>query len=70
MRPRSALPAGNAGSVMLVGVGDAPVMLFLEFVFDGVRGGIAAQPELFDELFALFVGFQLLNALRSSSVMM
>ena len=64
------LPAGNAGGVMLVGVGDAAVVLFLELVLDGVRRGIAAQPELLDELLALFVGVQALPGPRSSSVMM
>ncbi len=38
-------------------------MLFLELVFDGVGRGIAAQPELLDELLALFVGVQLLEGL-------
>ena len=54
------LPSGNAGSVVLVGVGDAAIVLFLKFVFEGVRRGVAAQPELFDELLALFVGTQTL----------
>src|SRR2546426_725446 len=49
------LPTGNAGGEALVGVGDAAVVLFLEFVFNRVRGGIAAQPELLDELLALFI---------------
>ena len=31
------LPAGDTGSEVLVGVGDAAVVLFLEFVLDGVR---------------------------------
>jgi len=30
-------------------------VFFLEFVFDGVRSGIAALPEGFDELVAFFV---------------
>ena len=46
---------------MLVGVRDAAVVLFLVFVLDGVGRGIAAQPELFDELLALLVGVQLLE---------
>ena len=46
---------------MLVGVGDAAVVLFLELVFDGVRRGVAAQPELLDELLALVVGLQVLE---------
>ncbi len=33
-------------------------MLFTEFVFDGVRGGVAAEPEVLDELLALFIGLQ------------
>src|ERR1022692_1736762 len=49
------LPAGDSRSVMVVGVSDAPVVLFLELVLFGVRSGVAPQPELLDELFALFV---------------
>ena len=64
------LPSGNAGGETLVGVGDAAVVLFLELVFLGVGRGIAPQPELLDELLALFVGAQALEGLRSSSVMM
>ncbi len=56
--PAVGLPAGNARSVMLVGVSDAAVVLFLELVLDGIRGGIAAQPELLDELLALFIGLR------------
>ena len=55
------LPAGNARGVMLVGVGDAAVVLFLELVLDGVRRGVAAQPELLDELLALVVGLEALE---------
>ena len=55
------LPAGGARSEMFVGVRDAAVMLFFELVFNGVRGGIAAEPELLDELFALLVGVELLE---------
>ena len=40
---------------MLVGVCDAPVVLFLEFVLHRVRRGIAALPEGLDEIVALFV---------------
>ena len=40
---------------MLVGVGDTAIVLFFELVFFGIRGGIAALPEGFDELVALFV---------------
>ena len=57
------LPAGDAGGVPLVGVGDAAVVLFLVLVFLRVRRGIAAQPELLDELLALLVGGQALEGL-------
>jgi len=40
---------------VFVGVGNTPVVLFLEFVLDCVRSGIAALPEGFDELITLFV---------------
>ncbi len=38
-------------------------MLFLEFVLFGVGSGVAAQPELLDEVLPLFVGVQLLEGL-------
>ena len=57
------LPSGNARGELLVGVGDTAVVLFLVFVLDGVRRGIAPQPELLDELLALFVGLQPLESL-------
>ena len=44
---------------MFVGVGDAAVVLFFKIVLRQVRIAAAAQPELLDELFALFVGIQL-----------
>ena len=44
---------------MLIRVGDAAIMLFLELVFFRVRRGVAAQPELLDELLALFIGLEL-----------
>src|ERR1700688_717890 len=52
------LPAGNARRIMLVSVGDAPVVFFLVLVFLGIRSGIAPQPELFDELLALVIRAQ------------
>ncbi len=55
------LPAGHAGGEMLVGVGDALVVLFLIFVLFGVGGGIAALPEGFNEVVALFVVRELLE---------
>ena len=49
------LPAGLAGGKMLVGVSDAPVVLFAELVLWRVRIGVAAQPEVLDECVALLV---------------
>ena len=46
---------------VLVRVGDAAIVLFLEFVLWRVRSGIATQPELLDELVTLFVVGQLLE---------
>src|SRR5207253_7678299 len=50
------LPSGDTRRVALVGVRNAAVVLFFEFVFSSVGRGIAAQPELLDELLALLVG--------------
>ena len=33
-------------------------MLYLEFIFDRTRRGVAAQPELLDELLAFFIGLE------------
>jgi len=44
---------------MLVGVRDAAIVLFLEVIVRQIRVAAAAQPELFDELLAFFVRFQL-----------
>ena len=49
------LPARNAGGEMLVGIGNTPVMFFLVFVLFRVRSGIAALPESFDKVIALFI---------------
>jgi hypothetical protein len=65
------LPAGLAGSKVLIGVGDAAVVLFAELVLRRIRIGVAAQPEVLDERLALLVvRLKLLKALRSSSEMM
>src|SRR2546426_142658 len=48
---------------MLVGIGDALVVLLAKLVFIGVGIGIAPAPELFNESFALVVGFELLESL-------
>ena len=44
---------------MFVRVSDPPVVLFLKIVFRQIRVAAAPQPELLDELFALFAGAQL-----------
>ena len=46
---------------MLVRVGDPSVVFFLKLVFGAAGVGISPLPELFDELFALFVRTQLLE---------
>src|SRR5882672_3952067 len=51
-----AFPAGDAGGEMFVGVGDAAVVFFLEFVDGGGGVGIVVGKDNFDELFAFFVG--------------
>ena len=43
---------------MLVGIGDSFVIFFAVFVFFRVRIGVAATPEIFDEILALFVRHQ------------
>ena len=57
------LPSRDTRREPVVGVGDAAIMLFAEFVFFGVRSRIAAQPELLDELLALLVGGQRFESL-------
>src|SRR6266478_2367961 len=53
------LPSRDAVSIVFVGVSNEAVMLFLKIVLRQVRIAAAPQPELLDELFALFVGIQL-----------
>jgi hypothetical protein len=62
------LPAWDAGSEMLVGVGDSLVVLFFVFVLFGVRSGIATLPELLNEVISFFVVVSSLKAAFSSSV--
>ena len=57
------LPARLAGGKVLVGIGDAPVVLFAEFVLRRIRIGVAAQPELLDEGVPLLVVAQVLEGL-------
>src|SRR5580658_10702389 len=49
------LPSGLAGGEVLVGVGDAAVVLFAEFVVGRIGIWVAAKPELLDERVALFI---------------
>src|SRR5687768_2755907 len=51
-------PSRDAGSVVLVGVGDTLVILFAVFVLFRVRVGVAAAPEILDEVLTLLVGGQ------------
>ena len=53
------LPAGNAGSEVLVGVGNAAVVLFLKCVFGRIGIGIAPLPERLDKLLPFLVGGQM-----------
>jgi len=53
---------------MLIGIRNARVMLFFEFVFYRVRSWIATLPETFDELVPFFVIRSCLKAARSSSL--
>src|ERR1035438_649328 len=56
------LPAWNqAPGEVPVGVSYAPIVFGLELVFRSARRGIAAQPELFDEMVALRIGPQALE---------
>ena len=48
-------PARHPRREVFVGVGNAAVVLFLEFILRRVRSWIAAQPELLDKLVPLFV---------------
>ena len=43
---------------MLVGIGDTAVVLFLVGIIDGIGIGIAALPELLDEVLALLIRLQ------------
>src|SRR6266446_5013337 len=52
------LPSGNSGSEPLVGIGDAAVMLFAILVLFGIGSGVAAEPELLNELLSLLVGLE------------
>jgi hypothetical protein len=49
--------------VVIVGVGDTALEVAFELVFRGVRRGITALPESFDELVALFVVGEQLESL-------
>src|SRR5262245_40081981 len=57
------LPTGNAGGKVLVGVGDAFVILIAVFVFLGVRIRIAAAPEILNEILPLLIRGQGIKSL-------
>ena len=64
-------PARDAGGVMLVGILNAAIVFFAEFVFLGVGSRVAAEPELLDELVTLLIGaeeFECLLFFRSDDV--
>ncbi len=61
--PAIGLPSRLARRVMVVGILNAPVVLFAEFVVGGVGIGVAAQPELLDERLALLIVAQVLEGL-------
>lgn len=49
-------PAGNAGGKVLVGVCDSAIMLFFVGIFAKIGIRVPHLPEMFDELFAFFIG--------------
>jgi len=54
-------PSGDVGSKVLVRIGDAPVVLFLERVFRRTVVRIAALPEIFDEFVELLISVELVE---------
>src|SRR2546422_566934 len=56
-------PSRNAGSEMLVGIGDALVIFLAILVFVGVGIGVPSPPKLLDKALALIVGLELLEGL-------
>src|SRR5579859_5098083 len=48
---------------MLIGIGNAAIVLFFEVVFRKIGIAAAPLPELLDELLALFIGVQLQESL-------
>src|SRR5215831_15224872 len=57
------LPSWFAGRIVVIGVLDAPVMLFAELIVRGVGVGVPAEPELLNKSFALFVVAEALKGL-------
>src|SRR5260370_8927591 len=49
-------PAGDAGSKMLIGIGQAAIVFFANGIDWGFRFGIAIAPENFLKLLALLLG--------------
>ena len=54
-------PTWRPHRIMIVGVGDSAIVLFLELVVRGVQIGVPAPPELFDEGVAFVVGGEILE---------
>ncbi len=59
--PAVRLPARESRGIVLIGILDAAVVLFLVLIFRGVGRGIAPLPELFDEYVPFRVVAQLLE---------
>src|SRR6185369_16639629 len=57
---------GNAGAEMLIHVGHPLVIRLAILVFTGVWIQIAPAPKVFDKLFALLIGLQLLPGIQLS----
>src|ERR1700694_1382289 len=57
------LPARNAGSKVLVGIGNAFVILLFEFVLISVGIRIATTPELFNEALSFLVSLNFFECL-------
>ena len=55
MRPRSRLPSRLARRKVVVGVLNAPIVLFAELVLGGIRIGVAPLPEVLNKRFALLI---------------
>src|SRR5882757_8816555 len=55
-------PSRHAGCIVFIGISNTPVVLFLEFIFRGIRGWITSLPEAFNKNVALGVGGKLFKS--------